>query len=144
MEIRLRDHNCCLFDHLFVFAPVFMRRKYYYWYYIYLTLVIVALALNSIAQLFVLPTPLYLSEVWFSLEKRPFAIALGFYSNLLGFGTGGTVSSLLSYNSVSVKQILLIFSCVSCFSLVVAIIAIKNKPKVRIEIIKQTNWGHAK
>lgn len=63
----------------------------------FIIVVIAGLVLNSIAQLLLLPSPLYLAEVWFPLEKRSFVIGMGFYSNLLGFGIGGTLSSLLGH-----------------------------------------------
>lgn len=74
----------------------------------YLNLVIASLVLNAIAQLFLLPTPPYLAELWFELEKRSLVIGIGFYSNLLGLGLGGTLSSLLSFpnNFITVNTII--------------------------------------
>lgn len=66
MEIWLRYHFCCLFNRLWYMATVLCR-----WQccltYLSIQLVFASLILCSIAQLCMLPTPLYLAELWFPL-----------------------------------------------------------------------------
>ena len=91
------------------------------------------MTLNSFAQLFLLPTPFYLAEVWFPLEKRSLVIGIAFYSNLLEFGLGGTLSSLIGYyNIVTVSNILLSIAAASTISFLIAVVIVRNKPKIKI------------
>jgi hypothetical protein len=50
--------------------------------------------LNSLGQVFILQTGIYLAEVWFHFEKRSLAIGLAFYANLLGFGGGAILTTM--------------------------------------------------
>lgn len=44
--------------------------------FFFFILVVAALALNALAQLFLLPSPLYIAEKWFPLEQRPVVIGI--------------------------------------------------------------------
>lgn len=124
-------------DCLLLLASVLFFRKHCYQYF-NSNSVIAAIALNSFAQLLYLPTPLYLAEVWFPLEKRSFVIGIAFYSNLLGFGLGGTLSSLLyEYPIITPDNIILFISGIATLAFVVVVLIVKNRPKVRIEAKKR-------
>jgi sugar phosphate permease len=92
------------------------------------------LALNSIAQLFVLPSISYLADLWFPLEERFLIIGLGFYVNLLGYGLAGVFSTFLSFpnTNVTVDSITLSFAIVASFSFILSLFVIKNEPETRM------------
>jgi sugar phosphate permease len=107
-----------------------------------LLLVMAVLTLNSIAQLFVLPSISYLADLWFPLEERFLIIGLGFYINLLGYGMAGIFSTFLSFPNtyVTVDSIALTFAIVATFSFILSLFAIKNEPKTRMEKRKTVNF----
>jgi hypothetical protein len=101
-----------------------------------LLLVIGALILNFTAQLFVLPTYSYLAELWFPLEERFLTIGIGFYFNILGYGTAATISAMLSFphSIVTVNSITLSYAILSTISFLLSLILIKNQPKKQTEV----------
>lgn len=99
----------------------------------------------TIAQLFVIQTSLYLGELWFGLEKRIFAIGIGFYSNLIGFGAGGLLTTLyVGEDPKKIETQSLILAILSTVAFLLSLILVKNKPKVPIEKIEKVSWKHAK
>lgn len=105
-------------------------------------IVVAAMVLNSIAQLFLLPSPVYLAQLWFVMEKRSFVIGIGFYSNLLGFGLGGTLSSWLG--TITVQSIITALAIIATISFLACTLLVKNHPKIRIESKKKVQWSHAR
>jgi hypothetical protein len=95
-------------------------------------LVVGILTLNSIAQLFVLPSIAYIADLWFPLERRFLVYVIGFYFSLLGYWLAGIFSTLLSLpnTSVTVDSIALSFAIVATITFVLSIFLIKNEPKV--------------
>lgn len=78
----------------------------------------------------------YLAERWFPLHQRSVAISLSFYSNLLGFSFGAIFTTLYITNEERIMKEMLIIALISTFCFILAIIMVKNKPKVLMEKYK--------
>jgi MFS family permease len=102
------------------------------------------MVLSSFGQAILLPLSAYLAERWFPLEQRSIAISLSFYSNLLGFASGAIYTTLFVTSVDRVMRQMFVVAVVSTFCFVVAVVLVKNKPKVLMEKYRLANWKQLK
>ena len=95
--------------------------------------VFIGYVIIAIAQMLVVQSGLYIGELWFTFEKRIFAIGIGFYANLIAYGSGALLTTLYVGDDPSkIKSQTLILAIFSSVAFLLSLVLVKNKPKIPI------------
>jgi hypothetical protein len=86
--------------------------------------------LIAFGQLFILPAPVYIAEVWFAVDERATATALAFFCNCLGLSFGFLSSNyLIGMSVLTFSQYLIMMASISTGAIIFCGFVFKNKPK---------------
>ncbi|KRX07330.1 Major facilitator superfamily domain, general substrate transporter [Pseudocohnilembus persalinus] len=103
---------------------------------------LISTTMIAIAQLWVLPAPAILTEIWFIPQERPVAISIAFFCNILGLSFFQLVACYMVKQQQDLNDFLLFQGIFMAVPFILSILFIKNKPKHSVTQI--TEESHVK